>query len=202
MKTLLTGGLLAAALVLSACSGSSDANPADVNVTDVNGMTDDDEALGLFDPRRDDPDRVLCNRLNQRNPRNWWNLGEFIGQDLVDTCIRVFKATPVGDCLVMDNGSCPGADLRGADLRGAQMREMNLSGANLAGANLSNASMVYTNLSQADLTNTNFSNAQMYGINLRGATIEGANFSGAELRDGFWVDGRKCALSSPRGQCS
>lgn len=202
MKKLLMACLLGLALVISGCGGTGDSPPA--STTDPTGASTDDEALGLSlrDPRIGGVNAYLCQRLRERNRQSWWTLGDFVGQPLVDACMKHYGAKFVGDCLLEAGGSCPGANLRGADLRGLRLSEMNLSGADLTGANLSDAQLTFTQLDGANLTNTNFSNAQMYGIKLRGATIDGTNFSGAELRDGFWVDGRKCALSSPRGQCS
>lgn len=199
MKTLVIAGLLGVALVLAGCGGANDSDTA--SGSNESDAAEDTTSLGLSG-RFDDPDQILCNRLRERSPQKWWTSGDFIGQDLVDTCLNVFQATIVGDCLVVSNGSCPGADLRGADLRGAALGEMNLTGANLTGANLSNAFLTFAKFDRADLTDTNFSNAQMYGVNLARAVIEGANFNGAQLQDATWVDGRKCARNSPQGRCS
>lgn len=202
MKKLLTACLLGLALVVSGCGGTGDSLPA--STTDPTGATSDDEALGLSlrDPRIGGVNAYLCQRLRERNRQSWWTLGDFVGQPFVDACMKLYGAKVVGDCLLEARGSCPGANLRGADLRGLRLSEMNLSGADLTGANVSNAHLTFAKLDGANLTRTNFSNAQMYGVNLRGATIEGTNFGGADLHDVIWVDGRTCARSSPRGQCS
>lgn len=219
MKLLATASLLAAALVLTSCGGSGDTETK--GPTESNLMVDDTQSLGLLE--QPNPDAPLCDRLSQRYPQNWWTLAEFLGQDLVDTCLTIYQvAAVVGDCLVRPKGSCPGVDLRGVDLRGKPLAQMNLSGAdlsgadlrgtklgevNLTGANLTGAKaagafMTFAKLDRADLSGTTFTDAMMYGVSLRGATIEGTNFSGAELRDAIWVDGRKCSLNSPRGQCT
>lgn len=198
MKSLITAGLLAAALVLTACGGSTEAEPS--VPADATVMGDDTEALGYRNYI--DPDKAVCDLLLAYNPTKWWRQGEYLGQDLIDTCLAVLEIKVIGDCAVHSRADCSGADLSGADLRGLPLSGLNLRGANLTGANLSNTHMTSAKLDGADLQDAVFANAQMYGVSLQGAVIEGADFSGAELRDAIWVDGRRCSLSSPRGQCS
>jgi len=148
-----------------------------------------------------DLDRLLCTRLRERSPDNWWKQGDVFGRDLVETCKQIFNVIVVGDCLVMPDGSCPGADLSGANLAGAQLARMNLHGANLSGANLAGAHMTFADLSGANLDGARLDNAQLYGVNLRGASINGTSFAGAELRYATWVDGRRCSVANIKGRC-
>lgn len=159
--------------------------------------------LELSTSRRgvNDPDTELCSRFKNRFPDNWWKQGDVFGVDLVETCKRIFQVIVVGDCLVMPDGSCPGADLSGANLVGARMARMNLPGANLSGANLTDAHMTSANLSNANLAGARFDNAQLYGVNLRGADVTGTSFAQAELRAATWVDGRRCSSANIRGRC-
>lgn len=186
------------AVALAGCGGSATEGNDATSQAPASG-----EALGLSGAGGgNDPDAILCNRFSERFRGSWWKMGEFVGQDLVDTCMKLYNAKLVGECLITTRGSCPSADLAGADLRGAQMGEINLSRADLTGADVRGAFMTFANLNNANLANANFTGAQMYGVNLRGAMIEGANFSGANFHDAIWVDGRKCARNSPPGQCA
>lgn len=163
------------AVALAGCGGSAAEGDDAPSQASASG-----EALGLRGPGGDnDPDAILCNRFSERYRGSWWKMGEFVGQDLVDTCMKLYNAKLVGECLVSTRGSCPSADLAGADLRGASMGEMNLSGAALSEANLAGADLSRANLSGADLAGANLRGARMGGINLSGADLAGADLSSA-----------------------
>jgi len=191
------------------------------DTTDSPTPTADPTAIDLSEQQQPPPDEVStmsrmttsyvegCELMRKRFPKSWWRFPPVLfrvpagvsRQDVVEICKDVFNVITIGDCLVMPDGYCPGADLSGAKLAGAQMGGMELAGADLSGADLSKAHMTYADLSGANLEGARFDNAQLYGVNLRGASIIGTSFAGAELRDARWVDGRRCSLANIRGRC-
>ncbi len=92
----------------------------------------------------------------------------------------------IGDCVIEPNTECPGADLRGAQLGfrsfgfGAGVRAK-LAGANLQEADLTGADLFSADLASADLRRANLTDANLAGADLFQADLRGANLTGADL---------------------
>ena len=110
----------------------------------------------------------------------------------------------VGDCRLVPEAVCPGAQItlvsiRGVDLHGANMQTANFRGSDLREVDFTGAILIRADFSDTDMSRAKLTGADLSGAKLKDANLTGTDLTGAKLKESQLKRTRLCKTILPDG---
>lgn len=110
----------------------------------------------------------------------------------------------IGDCELVPETVCPGAQItlvsiRGLDLHGSNLQTANFRGSDLREVDFTGAILIRADLSDTDMSRANLTGADLSGAKLSDANLTGTDLTGAKLKQSQLKKTRLCKTILPDG---